>query len=96
MFYSDTEKRFVLNSANFLIPNEQLKITPQQLAHLLSSDFMNWLFTSLFNTHKILRGDIEQLPIHQGYFDAETFFNEKEYINFLGISIYSDNPPITS
>lgn len=86
MFYCDTEQRFILNSANFLIPSEDLKITSQQLAHLLNSDLMNWLFTSLFNTHKILRGDIEQLPIHQGYFDAENSFDEEAFINFLGLS----------
>jgi len=86
VFYADTEQRFILNSANFLIPIKSLNITCQQLADLLSSDFMNWLFTSLFNTHKILRGDIEQLPIHQGYFDTETSFDEDTFINFLGLS----------
>lgn len=86
VFYSDTEQRFILNSANFLIPSKSLSITCQQLADLFSSDFMNWLFTSLFNTHKILRGDIEQLPIHHGYFDVETSFDEEAYINFLGLS----------
>jgi site-specific DNA-methyltransferase (adenine-specific) len=86
VFYSDTEQRFILNSANFLVPSKCLNITSQQLADLLSSDFMNWLFTSIFNTHKILRGDIEQLPIHQGYFEGETSFDEKAFINFLGLS----------
>lgn len=86
MFCCDTKQRFILNSANFLIPSRSLNITCQQLANLLSSDFMNWLFTSLFSTHKILRGDIEQLPIHQGFFDNETSFDEGAYINFLGLS----------
>lgn len=86
VFYCDTEQRFILNSANFLIPSKTLSISCQQLADLLSSDFMNWLFTSLFNTHKILRGDLEQLPIHQEYFKEETVFNEKSYLNFLGLT----------
>lgn len=86
VFYCDTQQRFILNSANFLIPSKSLHISPQQLADLLNSDFINWLFTSLFNTHKILRGDIEQLPIHQDFFNLETAFDEDAYIEFLGLS----------
>lgn len=86
VFYCDTQQRFILNSANFLIPSQSLHISPQQLADLLNSDFINWLFTSLFNTHKILRGDIEQLPIHQDFFNLETAFDEDAYIEFLGLS----------
>jgi site-specific DNA-methyltransferase (adenine-specific) len=47
---------------------------------------MNWLFSSLFSTHKILRGDIEQLPIHQEYFNNESSFNEETFINYLKLS----------
>lgn len=86
VFYCDTQQRFILNSANFLIPSKSLNINCQQLADLLSSDLMNWLFGSLFNTHKILRGDIEQLPIHKGYFNHEISFNEKTYVNYLGLT----------
>lgn len=86
VFYCDTKQRFILNSANFLIPSKNLNVSCKQLAELLSSDFMNWLFTSLFNTHKILRGDIEQLPIHQDFFDTHDSFDEDTYISYLGIS----------
>lgn len=86
VFFCDTEQRFILNSANFLIPHQSLAITCHQLADLLSSDFMNWLFTSLFRTHKVLRGDLEQLPIHQEYFRTADSFDEEAYINFLGLT----------
>lgn len=83
VFYCDTEQRFILNSANFLIPSKSLDVTCQQLADLLNSDVMNWLFTKLFDTHKILRGDIEQLPIHADYFSKHTSFDEDTFINYL-------------
>ena len=90
VFYCDAEQRFILNSANLLIPSKSLNISCQQLADLLSSAFMNWLFTSLFNTHKILRGDLEQLPIHHEYFKESPSLNEESYINFLGLTKLED------
>lgn len=86
VFFYDTEQRFILNSANLMIPDEpKLGLSSKQLADLLSSEFMNWLFYALFNTHKILRGDLEQLPLHAGYFQKYSSFSEKSFIDFLGI-----------
>ena len=61
-FFYDTEQRFILNSANMLIPEKSFPISTKVLGELLSSDFMNWVFSRIFNTHKILRGDLESLP----------------------------------
>ncbi|MCC5944895.1 MAG: N-6 DNA methylase [Bernardetiaceae bacterium] len=85
VFFCDTEQRFILNSANFLIPNPSLGISNQQLADLLNSNFMNWLFTALFNTHKVLRGDLEQLPIHTAYFKEQNKFTEESFLDYLGL-----------
>lgn len=84
-FYYDTEQRFILNSANMLIPTNELPISGNQLSELLSSNFMNWLFASIFNTHKILRGDLELLPIHNEYFNIHKKFNETTFLQFLKI-----------
>jgi len=46
---------------------------------------MNWLFQSLFNTHKVLRGDLESLPIHDGYFKIHTAFDETTYLAYLNL-----------
>lgn len=83
-FFHDTEQRFILNSANLLIPNPDFPLTPRALADLLSSDFMNWIFLRLFNTHKVLRGDIECLPIHWEYI-TPTNFRENEFLEQLRI-----------
>lgn len=83
-FFHDTENRLVLNSANFVIPQFK-EISLKQVSQLLNSDIINWLFKKLFLTHKILKGDIELLPIHYKYFLNNKDFNESDYLNYLGI-----------
>lgn len=83
-FFYDTEQRFILNSANLLIPDSDFPIPSKILADLLSCDFMNWLFVKLFNTHKILRSDIECLPIHTEFIGKKSF-DEDYLIQSLGI-----------
>jgi site-specific DNA-methyltransferase (adenine-specific) len=83
-FFCDDKQRYILNSANILVPSG-LNISAQQLASLLNSDMMNWLFKKLFATHKVLRGDLELLPIHTAYFDRYPHFNEDTYREYLGV-----------
>lgn len=83
-FFHDTEQRFILNSANLVIPNPDFPLSAGVLADLLSSEFMNWIFSKLFNTHKILRGDIECLPIHSEFIDPKEF-NQSRLLQKLGI-----------
>jgi len=84
-FFCDTEQRFVLNSANILIPSEDFPVPTNVLGSLLSSDFMNWLYSSIFNTHKILRGDLEALPIYNQFLKDAELFDEDSYIAELSI-----------
>jgi site-specific DNA-methyltransferase (adenine-specific) len=84
-FCFDTEKRYILNSANMLILKKNFPVKEQQLAGLFNSSLMNWLFQSIYHTHKILRGDLETLPIHTDYFQSYHFFDESTYLNFLNI-----------
>jgi site-specific DNA-methyltransferase (adenine-specific) len=83
-FYCDTEQRLIINSANLLIPVD-LGITSSQLTSLLNSEIINWLFKCLFSTHKILRGDLELLPIHYDYFSVYSIFDEGHYLDYLKI-----------
>lgn len=83
-FFYDTQQRFILNSANLLIPIN-LEITAEQLTNLLNSEIINWLFKKLFSTHKVLRGDLELFPIHVGYFSNRKEFTETDYLNYLQI-----------
>lgn len=89
-FFCDTEQRFILNSANMLIPNENLPLSATQLCDLFNSDFMNWLFKELFRTHKVLRSDLESLPIHEAYFKENPEFQESTFLEFLSIERNGD------
>lgn len=84
-FFFDSEQRFMLNSANMLIPDADFPVSSKVLGELLSSDFMNWIFSSIFNTHKILRGDLEALPIYSQFLEDAACFNEKTYLEKLNI-----------
>lgn len=85
VFFHDTAQRLILNSANMLVLKDKFPISTEKLSHLLNSRILNWLFKSLFDTHKILKTDIESLPIHYRYFEKHTSFSENDYLNYLGI-----------
>ena len=63
VFYCDTQQRYILNSANMLVLDEDFPLTAKQLAEIMNSQLTNWLFKQLFHTHKVLRGDLEVLPL---------------------------------
>ena len=84
-FFFDNKQRLVLNSANILIPTD-LEITFQQLTDILNSEVINWLFKKLFMTNKVLRGDIELLPIHIGYFKMFNTFDNELFLDYLNLT----------
>jgi site-specific DNA-methyltransferase (adenine-specific) len=88
-FYCDREQRYILNSANLLVPFN-IGISAEQLTTLLNSDIMNRLFKKLFQTHKVLRGDLELLPIHVDYFLNNSEFSETNYLEYLQITKTKD------
>jgi len=83
-FFHDKEGRFIINSANMLIINNDFPVSMSVICKLLNSDFMNWVFGKIFNTHKILRGDLELLPIHVQFLSNDNF-SESEYLNSINI-----------
>ncbi len=83
--FVDTRQRYVLNSANILIPRSSLGINARQLADILNSKLMAWLYERLFAARKILRSDLEALPLHTGFFEKNTHFNEQKYLEYLGL-----------
>lgn len=85
-FYFDNQQKYCLNSANFFILDEGFPISGSQLCDLLNSDFMTWFFQSIFSTHKILKADLQTLPIHIAYFEAYKEFCETKYLKFLSVS----------
>ena len=63
VFYCDTRQRYILNSANMLVLDADFPLSAKQLAEIMNSRLSNWLFKQLFNTHKVLRSDLEMLPV---------------------------------
>lgn len=88
-FYCDKQQKYILNSANLLIPLN-VGITAEQLTNLLNSEIINWLFRKLFSTHKVLRSDLELLPIHLDYYLTNQDFTESDYLNYLQITKTDD------
>lgn len=83
-FFYDTESRFVINSANILITEKEFPVSMKVICELFNSDFMNWIFRKLFNTHKVLRGDLELLPIHDQFLSGKNFI-ESEYLTSINV-----------
>ena len=46
-----------------LVLDEDFPLAAKQLAETMNSRLTNWLFKQLFNTHKVLRSDLEILPL---------------------------------
>jgi len=84
-FFYDDEQRLILNSANMLITAKGFPISMRQLAFLLNSDIMNFVFRSIFNTHKILRSDLESLPIFASFFESDYELTEASLLEFLNL-----------
>ena len=76
VFFCDTKQSLILNSANALVLKKDFPISSEQLVSLLNSKIINWLFTKIFRTHKILRKDLEALPIYSNCYKNDTFDEE--------------------
>ena len=81
----DRRQSLILNSANLFIVNENFPLSNRQVADMLNSDLMSWLFRHIFNTHKILRSDLEQLPLFHKYYEHYTVFNEENFLTYLNL-----------
>jgi len=85
VFFHDTDGRYVLNSANIMIPSQSLAVSNQVLSEYFSSDFVNWIFQRIFGAHKVLRSDLETIPIFADFLSSHDGFNEQKLIDNLGL-----------
>ncbi len=84
-FFWDDRQRFVLNSANIMIPSRDFNFSQKYLSEYFNSSLINWIFNSIFATHKVLRGDIERLPLFLEFMESSDGFCEDALISYLGI-----------
>ncbi len=85
VFFHDTEKKFILNSANMLVLEDDFPISHGELCALLNSKIMSWLFQKIFDTHKVLRADLESMPIFTDYFKGRKVFSEESFLEYLSL-----------
>ena len=85
VFYYDAEKKYVLNSANIVIPKKDFPVSMAVLAKYLSSNFINWYFERIFSTHKVLRADIESIPIFHEAIGDMADFDEDGLLERIGV-----------
>lgn len=71
VFAYDNRKVLTLNSANICIPRISC-IDMRTIAAILNSKTYNYIFIMLFNTHKVLRSNLEELPIPIEFMDANS------------------------
>jgi len=85
VLYHDTKQRFFLNSVNTLIVDKKFPVSMKVLSDYLSSDLANWFFNRVFETHKVLRSDLEKIPIYSDFLIAMTEFRERDLLLQLNI-----------
>ena len=84
-FYFDTCQSVFLNSANMFVLDRSFPVDHSQLVWLMNTDLMNWLFKNLFATHKVLRSDLELLPVFHEYLSGNAKYSEAGLQHYLGI-----------
>ncbi|SMM98516.1 hypothetical protein SPONN_2444 [uncultured Candidatus Thioglobus sp.] len=51
----------------------------------MNGEILNWLFKKLFRTHKVLRSDLERLPIFDEFFRIHNNYCEQDLHKYLNI-----------
>jgi site-specific DNA-methyltransferase (adenine-specific) len=85
IFYCDKNQEYVLNSANMLVPDHDFPVKSKVMASFLSCSFMNWYFTKVFGTYKVLRSDLESLPIFSEFLSDHEDFDENDLLKYLDL-----------
>lgn len=81
----DNQQRFFLNSANMFVLRSSFPLTHFQVSELLNSRLVNWIFMSLYNTRKVLRTDLETLPLFACGFDSRSRLDQQAQLRSLNI-----------
>lgn len=89
IFAYDDRQVLTLNSANICIPRFS-GILMQTIAAIFNTQIYNFLFSFLCNTHKVLRSDLEKLPIPLDFLETN---NE---IHNLTRAIFARNSSLES
>ena len=85
IFAYDNKQTLVLNSANILIPKE-IPIDIRAICVLLNSEVLNFYFKHKINQIKVLKSDLQELPIPSLSCEVQ-----QKFINFINNYNYEDD-----
>ena len=85
VFCRDAEQSYCLNSVNMMILSDNFPVSSATVVKLFNTDLFNWAFGKLFNTHKILRSDLERMPIPVEFLKQGESFSEEELLQYYDI-----------
>ena len=86
VMFHDTQKSYFLNSVNMLIPFFDFPISNENIVRLFNTDLFNWAYKKIFSTHKILRSDLERLPLPIEFLEGNKKFTEEGLLEYYGIA----------
>ena len=90
VFFYDTEQRYILNSANMIVMDAAFPISTRKVADLFNTRIYNWVYKNLFGTHKVLKSNIEKLPIFLEFLNQTDTVNESALLDYLYIEEKKD------
>ncbi|MBQ3817918.1 MAG: N-6 DNA methylase [Acetobacter sp.] len=85
VFYFDTNKTYILNSANMLVVEKNFPVNMKKLSAYLNSKIISWFHKKMFQTYKVLRSNLEQIPIYSDFLNSTEKFCEESFLEYLGI-----------
>tara|TARA_B100000508_G_C11454090_1_gene275773 strand:- start:1735 stop:1974 length:240 start_codon:yes stop_codon:yes gene_type:complete len=68
-----------------IVPADDFPISNAGITRLFNSDLFNWVFAKMFNTHKVLRADLEKMPLPVEFLKDRDDFTEEELLEYYGI-----------
>lgn len=85
VFYYDEGQSYVLNSANMIVLDKEAPVSAKLLVRLWNTEIINFFFQSMFGTHKVLRSDLEMLPIYVDFLQERPDFTDDDLLEYLKI-----------
>lgn len=85
IFHCDNTRAYILNSANLFVVNPSFPVSMDKIVKLFNLPIYTWIFQKVFDTHKILRSDIECLPIFTDFLNEYDEVTEDALLAYLCI-----------
>ena len=85
VFNHDTGQSYCLNSVNMMVLSGDFPVSSATIVKLFNTELFNWAFGKLFNTHKVLRSDLERMPIPVGFLKPSECFSEEKLLQYYEV-----------